>query len=312
MRQGKNMAMEHYGGLFKAKALTFMLFLGLSACANNDLLEGAPDQLAASPETLQHLDVDSALAQGLRLLSEGKAEEAQKSFSRILKIEPETPKATLGLAESYLSLGQGEAALELFSALEGEAELKTLAIQGQGLAHYRMGNSQLAKEKLSQATTEDNKLWRAWNVLGQLADTEKTWEVADNHYVTAIEQNPRAASPLNNHGMSLLMRGNFPAALARFNESLALNPRSATAQSNRRIALSMMGRYEDALQGVPSEERHIALNNVGYIAMTRGDLKEARYYFNLSAEESPTYYETAEENLNSVEHLLAGSNAANQ
>lgn len=286
------------------------LSFGLSACALSDLASEDFDKLTATPETIEHIDVDSALAQGLKALSEGRAIEAQENFSRILRIEPESTEATLGLAESYLSLGQGSEALALFTQLESDPAHKSQAIQGQGLAHYRNGERGLARERLQLAVGVDPTLWRTWNALGQLSDAEEAWDEAATAYQNAIENNPRAASPYNNDGMSLLMQGKLEAALARFSEALRINPDFSTAQTNRQICLSMMGRYEDALQGTPKSQRYIALNNIGYIAMTRGDLKKARYYFNLSAEESPSYYEKAEENLQKVEHLLSGPSAA--
>ena len=46
--------------------------------------------------------------------------------------------------------------------------------------------------------------------------------------------------------------------------------------------------------------RYAAVNNVGYIAMLRKDRETAIRYFNEAIDEKPSYYETAERNLNAA------------
>jgi Tfp pilus assembly protein PilF len=291
----------------KSSKYLWLLILSftLAGCTESFFAQDPIDGQETTTSTLAHVDIDTVLAQGLRDLGNGDAEKAQESFSKVLTVKPESTQASLGLAESQLALGQANESLQLFAALETQPELRAVALQGQGLSHYRLGRRDLAKQFLGDAINVDGTLWRSWNALGQLHDADEDWEAANTAYQTGIAENPNSASLHNNKGMSLLMQEKVEAALAEFDQAVALNSGLKTAASNRQIALAMLGRYSEALKGVPQGERYIVLNNIGYIAMTKGDLKRARHYFNLAAEESPSYYEQAEENLRNVEQLMS-------
>lgn len=259
----------------------------------------------ASPATLEHVNVDSVFARGLRDLADGDAEAAQESFSKVLTIKPTHKDASLGLAESHLALGNANQSLELFRQLQDDDEHRAAALQGQGLSYHRLGDFNLAKRTLSAAVDADQSQWRAWNALGQIYDSEQAWEQSSNAYIFGISQNPNSIAIRNNMGMSLLMQDKPDEALPHFETALNIKPGNETATINRQIALAKLGRYAEALEGISQKERYIALNNIGYIAMTKGELKRARHYFNLAAEESPSYYELAEENLKKVDQMLA-------
>ncbi|TNE57874.1 MAG: tetratricopeptide repeat protein [Alphaproteobacteria bacterium] len=281
------------------------LLMALPACSP-DLL-GKQDFSAPpdSPATLEHSEVNSIFARGLKQLASGDAEAAQTSFSKVLAAEPDNKDALLGLAESNLSLGHTTDALTLYRDLEADETFQARALQGQGLAYLRDGQNALALTKLSEAVDADQSLWRSWNAMGQIYDSQKAWDEANNAYAFGLSQNPGSIALRNNVGMSLLLQDRPEDALTHFEAALNIDPRNKTAASNRQIALAKLGRYAEALEGVNQQERYIALNNIGYIAMLKGDLKRARHYFNLAAEESPAYYKIAEENLKRVEQMLA-------
>ncbi|TNE36555.1 MAG: tetratricopeptide repeat protein [Alphaproteobacteria bacterium] len=276
-----------------------------SACSS-DLL-GKQDFSAPpdSPATLQHRDVDSTFARGLRQLADGDAEGAQASFSKVLTAEPDNKDALFGLAESNLALGHTEDARTLYQELVTDDTFRARAFQGQGLAFLRDGQSDRALVNLSSAVDADQSLWRSWNAMGQIYDSREAWDDANNAYAFGLLQNPNSVALRNNVGMSLLLQDKPDEALKHFEAALNIDPRNQTATSNRQITLAKLGRYSEALEGVSQQDRYIALNNIGYIAMLKGDLKRARHYFNLAAEESPAYYKTAEENLKRVEQMLA-------
>lgn len=53
----------------------------------------------------------------------------------------------------------------------------------------------------------------------------------------------------------------------------------------------------DALAGVGMAQLPEVLNNLGYVAMVKGDLPVAEAYFTRAIEASPSYYRIAAENL---------------
>jgi Flp pilus assembly protein TadD len=69
--------------------------------------------------------------------------------------------------------------------------------------------------------------------------------------------------------------------------------------------LAASGRYTDAIAGIDKAHLPVVLNNIGYVAMSRGDFESADIFFNRAIDESPVYYDTAEENLERL-HTLVG------
>jgi len=58
------------------------------------------------------------------------------------------------------------------------------------------------------------------------------------------------------------------------------------------------GKYAEALTDVSRVDAPVTLNNVGYIAMQRGDLGHAEAYFAQAMQLSPAFYDKADRNLN--------------
>ena len=92
---------------------------------------------------------------------------------------------------------------------------------------------------------------------------------------------------------------------------LELDPTMDMTRANLRIALAWQGQYDQALVGIQPSERADALNNVGYVAMLRGDQDTAQKCFSQALEISPTYHDHAARNLETLK-LLVKSKAANQ
>ncbi len=306
MTPSQNSFVSHFQSRsIKRATLITALAFALPACTSMQSNEFAAAGLEVKPHSLQHEDIDSAFAQGLRYLNEGNAAAAEQSFTRVLKVKPRNAEASLGLAESQLSLSRFDEAITTFREVAQKPKHYAVATQGQGIALLLKGHRALAKERLESAVADDPTLWRAWSALGQLKDSEHSWAESEIAYRTALENNPNAGSVHNNLGMSFLTQGRTEEALIRFEEALLVDPSLMPARSNRQIALSILGRYKEALENVSDEDRHVALNNIGYIAMTRGDLKRAHFLLNRSAEMSPVYYAVAEQNLNRVKQAMS-------
>jgi Flp pilus assembly protein TadD len=104
--------------------------------------------------------------------------------------------------------------------------------------------------------------------------------------------------------MSLLLQRRYREATDMFQKALAADPGLGIARANLRIALAWQGRYDEALIGAASAERANALNNVGYIAMLRGDYQAAQKYLAQALTGSPTYQEQAARNLDMLKLLM--------
>lgn len=246
---------------------------------------------------VETIEVAPAIKVGEQALAQARHREALKEFQRVLQQEPENERAKLGLAEAYLGLGAHEQAQTLFEDVEDVPDLRLRATQGIAMARLAQGEIDQAQTMLAEVTAEDASLWRAWNALAHSHDLQRAWGEAAEAYGQALAAAPRPALIHNNWGMSLMAQGRHEEAMDRFAQALKLDPSLDVAQTNLRLALAYQDRYAEALSGAEQDELPKTLNNVGYIALLRGDLARAEAYFLRALEASPAYYSAAAKNL---------------
>jgi Flp pilus assembly protein TadD len=233
----------------------------------------APGALAAAEEALRQENYEVAVSR----------------FRRVLQQDPAHAGEKLGLAEAHLGLGAPSEALKAFTELTGAPEVRPAALQGKGIALLLMGQAQQAHEALREAVSEDRSLWRAWNALGRYYDFQRDWAKAQTAYEQAITAAPSPAVIYNNRGMSALSQSRYEEAVSHFTEALRLDSNLEIAESNLRLALAFQGNYAEAISGIGHDELPMALNNIGYIALLRGDYTRAEAYFLRAIETSPSF-----------------------
>jgi Flp pilus assembly protein TadD len=227
----------------------------------------------------------------------GRYAEALQIYQRLLVTTPTLAGARYGAAECALALGQPDNALPLFDGLVTNGDFHARALQGKGLAQFALGQLDAAGRSLREATTSDATLWRAWNGLGDLADQQRKPKEAAAMYAKALALHPNSAIIINNVGYSLMSSGNNAEAIKEFRKALALEPNNLTVQTNLRLALAATGDYEAALRSAPSDQMPSLLNNVGYIALQRGDYAAAERYLTGAMDASGAYSAVAAKNL---------------
>lgn len=266
--------------------------LGLAGCATAGR--------SPEPVTAPALSEAALLAveRGQEALAAEDFERASTLFQRVLRETPENPRARLGLAESYLGLGVYEEALRIFRELGENPEVGIQALQGKGIVLLLKGDSRNAYEALSEVVAERPRMWRAWNAIGRYHDIHENWQGAAEAYRNALAAAPATAAAMihNNWGMSAMAQRRYGEAVARFNEAIERDRSFRVAKSNLRLALAFQGRYAEAMSGVTDMERPTALNNVGFVAMMRGDHARAEAYFLRALESSPTFHNIAAKN----------------
>ena len=297
-----------YGGrLFPPAALVAAL-LALGGCAPSELREAsiAP----AGPTVLPAEMIAATLAEAEMELTAGKCNKAYPRFNAVLRSEPGNPRAVLGAAECQLSAGEIAASLAGFESLMEEPSMRARALQGRGVILSIIGQNQMGQDLLMQAVAEDPGLWRAWNAIGRNYDMQGEWDKALENYDRALAVTAGAPSVYNNRGVTQLMQGRYVAAAASFRQALMFDPNSAVAQMNLRIAIAWQGRYQEALSGLKADRLPEVLNNVGFIAMRRGDYDQAEIYFRQAMAKSPSFYEKAAENLEYLEEVKRSASSA--
>ncbi len=307
--------MNSYGvNRFWLSALLLAIASGCGSVDRGDSAAANATRLSAQAAAELPADRrDAILDQADALLKAEKFEEAYSGYLEVLKHDVKDARALVGMSEAYLGSGNLEKALAGFEQVEDHSPLSAVARQGRGLAFARLGKFDLALKELDHAVRKDPRLWRAWNARGHIHDLSAKWDAADESYRKALAIKPDASAVHNNRGVSLLMRGQFAGAAAAFQEALRFDPNLATASSNLRVALASQGKYAEALTGVRGADAPATLNNIGFIAMKRGDYPQAESYFAQAMKAAPAYYDKAALNLQYVKQLKdaeAGARAA--
>lgn len=280
--------------------------LVLSGCAELGL-DGAdqppPSEEADNPIRLA-LAANVSLDEANTALANKDYDTAYNVLRQYLILNPSDDAAKISLARTYLGRNEGRNAQTILGSLSEEASKSAEISMIRGLALLIIGERVEAKEHLELALAEDPSLWRSANGLGLIHDFDQSWDEAEAKYKRALEAKSDAAVVHNNMGYSYLLQGRVDEAVAAFASSLSHEPDLEVAQSNLRLALAAKGRYTDAIAGTDRAHLPQVLNNIGYVAMSRGDFESADIFFNRAIDESPVYYDTAEENLERLQTLV--------
>lgn len=278
----------------------------LAGCESTGMGEDSEvgEELALLPEEAPPAAEPETIFLAEAALEEGRYDDAQVLLERYLFTFPGNPRGTLAAGELKLARGDTGSALRLFRGLLEEPEVSSSAEQGYGITLLLVGEDEIASEHLRKAVEADPTLWRAWNGLGAYYDSIEDWPASEDSYRRALALRPNEAMILNNLGFSLLMQGKVEESLRPLEEALRLDNNSRLIKTNLRIALAQQGQYRRAVRSTSDDvDLAMALNNVGYIALLRGDYDHAEAYFTRAMEVDPTFNEIAWRNLKLLNNL---------
>ena len=272
------------------------------------LLAGCRDVPKELPETtLEELKNSGnealTVERGEAELAAGRLFEAQRVFSVVLSRKANDPRGSLGMGETLLRMGLPEAAVTSFEIAAADPEFRARGTQGRGLALLLLGRGAEAGPVLREAIDADASMWRAWNGLGGYYDSAGQWQDAEQAYLRALELGGDKGAILNNMGMSLMMQRRFAEAADKFADGTRAGDAPEETESNLRLAMAWQGHYGQAIAGMDGREAGEVLNNVGYVAMLRGDYAVAESYLTRALEQSPSYNKAAADNLQMLHEL---------
>ncbi len=303
-----------FRGCVRASGLVAVAAALLVALAGCETLSQDQMELEVAALPMVEPAAPGTLALAERALSESRHEDAGQLIERVLLAEPENWEARLLLAELHLASGDPGRAEPIFESLIDKADVDGRALQGHGIVLTLQGNLDRGMESLQRAVALDSGLWRAWNALGYHHDSNRDWAAAADSYRKALEGNPDSALIYNNRGYSMLMQKRLKEAVADFNRALRMDPEFEVARENLRLALAWQGKYVHAMAGASNRDMPRILNNIGFIAVMRGDYGNAEAYLLRAMEADPRYNETAARNLTylkQVRELAESDSAAN-
>lgn len=250
---------------------------------------------SAPPRVAAAAPVD--LAQLEAALRAGRHVQLKTLIERAKLARQTDPLIEVYLGEYWLANSQAEQALGLFQTLTGDPRAAARAHQGIGIAAFQLGQIDRAHEALGQAVALDPSLGRAWNALGATADLRRDWALADKAYGEALRLDPTNNAVLSNRGYSRVLQGRYQDAVADLTAAIRSQPNDARVRNNMRVALALSGRYDEAFAGINRRDLHRELNNIGFVALLRGDYVSAEAYLNRALETSDVFYRKAWQNL---------------
>lgn len=294
------MTMQQSAVPFRRALAAVALTLTLGACAATQTEPELEAQVVAEPEPLSQARIGAILDLVETAMHEERHSDARELLERALLHEPRNERLRLANAELMLASGNLRPAFDAFKHLEDEAEsgaVQVSARQGQGLTAILLDRPEEARAKLNAAVAADRELWRAWNGLGVLADRDGDWREAETHYTTALDIAPETPVLYNNRGYSRLLQGRADAAIADFEAALKQRSGFTAARENLRLAYAWKGRYAFATAGMSKRDKGRVLNNIGYVALLRGDHRNAEAYLQQAMEADALFNRPAHRNM---------------
>jgi len=272
----------------------------------DDLYSGEPDALHAT-----EYPVDSAAegrARAQEALASRDVDLALYLYIQAVNLEPDDTESLFMIGAIHENRGNSELAARAFAEVcELEPE-NAMAQQGLGIALFDSRRFEEAVVPLTRAVELDPTLWRVHNTLGIIADRNEQYDLAVSHYTSAIDLQPMLASVRNNRGYSKYLAGDLEAAKRDFLVATDIDPQYERAWRNLGLVYAREKNYDLALRTMKRAiPEHVALNDVGYVAMLDGNYGVARRMFEDAVVKSPRFYQTAQDNLTELRRLTSSS-----
>ena len=177
-----------------------------------------------------------------------------------------------------------------------------------GLIYFESRQFDEAVPMLERSLAVEPAQWRVHNALGLIADARTDHDAAVAHFDAALAMNPGSAALLNNRGYSHYLVGDLDVAEENYRAALASEPSYTRAWQNLGLVFARQGQYDKAIATLErAVSDYVAANDVGYIAMLRGDYAIAERLFDEAMRLSPRHYVTASENAGELRRRRAES-----
>lgn len=280
----------------KSRALMWLAItatvMGLTAC---ERVKDKEDPLAGS--IIDEADLNELM------LTVSDPSDAVNYFEQALAREPDRADFRRGLALSLSRAKRYNEAARVFQ------ELITLdQDQPTDRLEYAYVAMRLDRwddvESLARSFPDGLETPRRYSIDAMVADQNNDWDAADAAYAKAEKLSSKPAAVLNNWGVSQMSRGDLAAAAATFQRAVSFDSSLFSAKNNLAIVRGLQGEYNLPLVPLSDEERAVLLNNLGIIAMRRGDEEIAKGLFAAAVDAHPQHYAGAADKLAALEAVV--------
>lgn len=294
--------MERQTGMTRLATL-LLVVATISGCASTSQRQGdAADERAALSGLPVASSADEARTLAREAYSKRDLDLTVYLLTQAVEMDPEDAQSMYAIGAIQESKGNTEFAARAYSRAVEVDPSHALAQQQHGTMLLRAGDRKGARKALEAAIKEDATLWRAHDLLGVIADMDEEYDDAIAHYSAAIALRPTAASIVNNRGYSKYLAGRLDAAEADFRLALEIDASHQRAWQNLGLIYARQKKYDQARWAMEMYmPKHVAANDIGYIAMLDGEYDRAAALFEEAILLSPRYYPTAVANQRELE-----------
>lgn len=269
--------------------LALGLALSLSAC----------ESVSQKKDPIPKSVIDAANLNDL-LLNAGDPDDAVQYYQASLAEEPERADFRRGLAVSLTRAKRYPESARVYQEMVTLDQAEPEDLLSYALVVARLGRWQDVNAVVSDLPQGYTSA-RRHLVSALLADHNQDWAASDAAYARAEASATNPAGVLNNWGVSKMSRGDLTGAATTFERALSFDSRMFNAKNNLAIARGLQGNFELPIVPMTEKERAIILNNLGLIALRKGEKKIARGLFAAAVDAHPQHYASAADRLSALE-----------
>jgi tetratricopeptide (TPR) repeat protein len=272
-----------------------LLALGLlSAALGCATTETKPDPTPVddAPKVVETKKVDSPaalIADGTKLLKEGRSTDAKAKFEAALAKDPSSTDAKVGLAQAKLKLGDLDGAKAILNELKAAQPDSREVVLLLGLLHKEQGDfksgislyeKEIEKQKAAGQAPDAEML----NNLITMYRLSKDYDEAIKACTTLLSRDPTNADALKNLSLVYFDQEKYDLAETIAINSLKLNDKDAALYNNQGMIRVKKKRYPEAMsffyKAVSVDPNNLAAHlNIGSIALRYRDYQNASKHF---------------------------------
>jgi predicted O-linked N-acetylglucosamine transferase (SPINDLY family) len=232
----------------------------------------------------------------VKLHLEGRLQEAEAIYRRILQAWPANLKALHLLGVIALQQRRFDEATELISRAIAFNKRIPEFHNNLGNVYWGQGMVKEAEACYRRALKLNSKYADARNNMGNVLKHAGKFEEALSSYNTALRFDPNRAEIHNNAGMILDILGRYDDAIGHYREAVRLKPDFCDAYSNMGAALKAQGKLPETIdscaKALAINPKHgKALFNMGNAYAQGGNLERGIHYYRQALQEDPNLCE---------------------